>query len=98
MTLPQLLYKLAKLWILTKKNTEEGKKEREITARWKERFEKKNPTKDTRQTHKKAAGSGGQGSEQLLRAGRPPLMELIALDRKGKGPGREADLLSLPDW
>lgn len=51
------------------------------------------------QAHKKTAGSIGQDSEQLLKARLPTLLtELIPLDRKGKGPGREADLLSLPSW
>lgn len=51
------------------------------------------------QAHRKAAGSRGQDSEQLLKARLPTLLtELILLDRKGKGPGQEADLLSLPSW
>lgn len=62
-------------------------------------FREEEPTKDMWQAHKKAAGSIGQDSEQLLKARLPTLLtELIPLDRKGKGPGREADLLSLPSW
>lgn len=68
-----------------------------MTSRWKNVYRRDPQRTCDRHRRKVAAGLKRPGFRTIAKARLPMLFtELIPLTRKGKGPGRETDLLSPP--